>query len=90
MREPVLAVVSSARGAWGRAEAWGRTPVPAVAGLEFDALLSVVTTAGRPLVQRTARAGVDELLGWLRQIPARAGGWGAGPARDRCAWGRGA
>lgn len=86
MRAPVLAVVSSTRGAWGRAEAWGRTPLPVVAGLELDALLGVVPAAERPWLQRTVRAAVSGVRGWLRELPGRAGGWGAGADRAWCAW----
>lgn len=86
MRAHVLAVVSSARVAWGRAEAWGRTPVPAQAGLEFDALLGVVPAADRPWLQRTVHAAATGVSGWLRRIPGRAAGWGAGPGRAWCTW----
>lgn len=86
MRAPVLAVVSSARVAWGRAEALGRTPVLAEAGLEFDALLGVIPAAERPWLQRTAHAAASAVRGWARRVPGRAGGWGAGPGRAWCTW----
>ena len=86
VRAPVLAVVATTRGAWDRAEAWGRTPLPVTPGLELGELLDVVPAGERPWLQRTVRAAVSGVRGWLRGLPDRAAGWGAGADRSRCAW----
>lgn len=86
MPASVLAMVSSSRVAWQRAETWSRTPVPVEAGLALDALLEVVPAAERPWLQRTVHAGVHAMREWLRELPGQAGGWGAGPDRFWAAW----
>jgi hypothetical protein len=57
-----------------------------VDGLDLEGLLGVVTPFRRPWLQRILHAAASGLWRRLREAPARAAAWGAGPAGAWCAW----
>lgn len=54
--------------------------------LDLEALLGLLAPAARPWLQQTAASLARGVWGWLRRVPERAAGWGAGPDGEWRAW----
>ena len=54
--------------------------------VDLETFLELLAPPVRPWMQRTARSLASDARRWLRDLPERAAGWGAGPGGAWRAW----